>query len=97
MTEVVQIQVPIPFPIKWVNCWYIVDSIPTLVDTGVNSDEALEAVGAAMSVHGGSIRHARLAPSSRLRPAPCMAHPPARSDTDVTAGSGCVQQWGGQI
>ena len=59
MTEVVQIQVPIPFPIKWVNCWYIVDSIPTLVDAGVNSDEALEAVGAAMSIHGGSIRDLR--------------------------------------
>ena len=59
MTEVIQIQVPIPYPIKWVNCWYIADSTPTLVDTGVNSDEAMEAVTAAVENHGASLRDLR--------------------------------------
>lgn len=59
MTNVVQIQVPIPYQIKWVNCWYIPDSVPTLVDTGLNSDDGLEALGAAIEKHGGSIRDLR--------------------------------------
>ncbi len=59
MTKVHTIQVPIPFPLKWVNCYYIDDSIPTLIDTGVNTDEGLEAIQSAVQATGGSLSDLR--------------------------------------
>ena len=39
MTTIHRIEVPIPFPLKSVNCYFVEDSIPTLIDTGVLSKE----------------------------------------------------------
>ncbi len=44
MTAIHRIELPIPFPLKWVNCYYIQDSRPTLVDAGINSDEGLQII-----------------------------------------------------
>ncbi len=59
MAEVTWIQVPIPFPVKWVNCYYIEDSIPTLIDTGINSDEGLQAIRSSVEDQGGSLSNIR--------------------------------------
>lgn len=59
MSTVHRIQVPIPFPLRWVNCYYIHDSVPTLVDTGVNTEDAFQAVQAALAARGGSIEGIR--------------------------------------
>jgi len=56
MTEITPIRVPIPYPVQWVNCYYIQDSIPTLIDTGINADEGLQAIGSAVEGKGGSLR-----------------------------------------
>jgi glyoxylase-like metal-dependent hydrolase (beta-lactamase superfamily II) len=52
MTHIRRIEVPIPTPARWVNCYYIEDSTPTLIDTGVNSDEGLDVIGAALANSG---------------------------------------------
>lgn len=59
MTTVHAIQAPIPFPLKWVNCYYIEDSIPTLIDTGVNTEEGMEAIQSAVQATGGSLSDLR--------------------------------------
>jgi glyoxylase-like metal-dependent hydrolase (beta-lactamase superfamily II) len=59
MTNTIRIQVPIPYPVKWVNCYYIPGSVPTLIDTGVNTDEALETIKSAIEAHGGKLTDIR--------------------------------------
>jgi glyoxylase-like metal-dependent hydrolase (beta-lactamase superfamily II) len=59
MKKVVRIQVPIPHPVKWVNCYYFPGTIPTLIDTGVNTDEGLIAIEKAIEAEGGRIRDIR--------------------------------------
>ena len=46
--QIERIEVPIPFHLGNTNCYYIPDSIPTLVDTGVNTPYALESLQAGM-------------------------------------------------
>lgn len=55
MTTIHRIASPIPFPLKTVNCYYISDSCPTLVDTGVNTPESLACLDAAIRREGGSL------------------------------------------
>ncbi len=59
MSTVHRIQVPIPFPLQSVNCWYISDSIPTLIDAGINTEEGFEVVKEAVSAVGGTIEGIR--------------------------------------
>ncbi len=40
---------------KWINCYYIEDSTPTLIDTGVYNSEAFEAIESGIRKHGGAI------------------------------------------
>ncbi len=56
MTSIHKIQIPIPFPLKWVNVYYIHDSTPTLIDAGINTDEAYEALSHGIREAGGSIK-----------------------------------------
>ncbi|MFH0823887.1 MAG: MBL fold metallo-hydrolase [Pseudomonadota bacterium] len=41
------------------NCWYIPDSHPTLIDTGINTDEAFSAIQSHIRDAGGSLRGLR--------------------------------------
>ncbi|MGO9572387.1 MAG: MBL fold metallo-hydrolase [Desulfomonilaceae bacterium] len=59
MTNTIRILVPIPYPVKWVNCYYFTGSVPTLIDTGVNTNEALETIKSAMEAQGGKLRDIR--------------------------------------
>jgi glyoxylase-like metal-dependent hydrolase (beta-lactamase superfamily II) len=59
MTNMKRIQVPVPFPIKWANCYYIPGSVPTLIDTGVNAHESLEIIKTAIESEGGKLGDVR--------------------------------------
>lgn len=59
MTQVHTIKVPLPFPVKWINCYYVEDSFPTLIDTGIDSDESLQAVRSGISAIGGTLEDLR--------------------------------------
>jgi len=59
MTKITRIQVPIPYPVRWVNCYYIADSVPTLIDTGVNTEEGLETIKSAIASQHGRLRDIR--------------------------------------
>jgi len=52
MTAITRIEIPIPFPIKSVNCYFIADSIPTLIDAGFYSEKGLGAVELAIKKAG---------------------------------------------
>jgi glyoxylase-like metal-dependent hydrolase (beta-lactamase superfamily II) len=56
MTALHQITCPIPYPLKTVNCYYISDSCPTLIDCGVNTPESIEPIETAIRRAGGSLR-----------------------------------------
>ena len=59
MTAVKRIEIRTPFALKRVNCYYINDSVPTLIDAGVNTDESFEAVRSAVKEAGGTIEGLR--------------------------------------
>jgi glyoxylase-like metal-dependent hydrolase (beta-lactamase superfamily II) len=59
MTSIHRITCPIPFPLKTVNCYYINDACPTLIDSGVNTPESIEGIEAAIRQQGGSLRDVR--------------------------------------
>jgi len=59
MTAVKRIEIRTPFALKRVNCYYIKDSVPTLIDAGVNTDESFEAVKSAVKEAGGTIEGLR--------------------------------------
>lgn len=59
MTHTIRIQVPIPYPVKWVNCYYIPGAVPTLIDTGVNTDDGLKTIKSAIEAQGGKLRDIR--------------------------------------
>ena len=52
MTAINRIEIPIPFPIRSVNCYFIEDSIPTLIDAGFCSAEGLDVVELAIKKAG---------------------------------------------
>lgn len=43
-TNIFPMQVPIPQAVGWVNCYYIDDPVPTLIDTGVNKPDCLHTI-----------------------------------------------------
>lgn len=59
MTAVKRIEIRTPFALNRVNCYYIKDSVPTLIDAGVNTDESFEAVRSAVKEAGGTIEGLR--------------------------------------
>jgi glyoxylase-like metal-dependent hydrolase (beta-lactamase superfamily II) len=59
MTAVKRIEIRTPFALKRVNCYYIKDSVPTLIDAGVNTEESFEAVRSAVEEAGGTIEGLR--------------------------------------
>lgn len=59
MSMILRIEVPIPFPAQWVNSYYIHDSVPTLIDTGINTDEGLDVIQSGIEAAGGSLDQVR--------------------------------------
>ena len=59
MTAVHTIACPIPFPLKTVNCYYISDACPTLIDTGINSRDSMDCIAASIRAAGGTIADIR--------------------------------------
>jgi len=59
MTKVHTIKVPLPFPVKWINAYYVEDSVPTLIDTGINTNESLQVLRSAISATGGTLEGIR--------------------------------------
>lgn len=59
MTAIHRIACPIPFPLKTVNCYFISDSRPTLVDAGVDTPESLAQIEAVLRREGSSLRSLR--------------------------------------
>ncbi len=55
MTQIHRILCPIPFALKTVNCYYLSDTVPTLIDTGVDFGSNLEAIDRVMRETGGSL------------------------------------------
>ncbi len=52
MNNISRIEIPIPFPIRSVNVYFIEDSIPTLIDAGFHSEEGLSVVEHALREKG---------------------------------------------
>ncbi|MGA8831742.1 MAG: MBL fold metallo-hydrolase [Desulfomonilaceae bacterium] len=59
MTTINRIEIRIPFPLKRVNCYYIKDSLPTLIDAGVNTEESFRTVESEVRKVGGTIEGLR--------------------------------------
>ena len=59
MTTIHPIACPIPFPLKAVNCYYIHDARPTLIDSGVATPEGLACIEDGIRRAGGSLRTVR--------------------------------------
>ncbi len=55
MSVIYRLSLPIPFPVRQVNCYYIADSTPTLVDCGLKSEEAFEGICAGVQQAGGEL------------------------------------------
>jgi glyoxylase-like metal-dependent hydrolase (beta-lactamase superfamily II) len=56
MTAIHTITCPIPFPLKTVNCYYISDSCPTLIDTGINTHNSIDCIEESIRQAKGSIK-----------------------------------------
>ena len=55
MTQIYRIQCPIPFPLNSVNCYFINDSRPTLIDAGMHADGNFESMSQDIKKAGGNI------------------------------------------
>ena len=55
MTTIHRIEIRTPFVLDRVNCYYIKDSTPTLIDAGVNTDESFDTVELAIKKAGGTV------------------------------------------
>ena len=55
MTTIHRIACPIPYPLKTVNCYYLNDSCPTLIDSGVYTPESMACVADGIRQNGGSL------------------------------------------
>jgi glyoxylase-like metal-dependent hydrolase (beta-lactamase superfamily II) len=54
-----RIEIPVPFPPGNTNCYYIPDSIPTLIDSGINTPEALRSLQDGLKKCGAEISDVR--------------------------------------
>ncbi|MEM7110888.1 MAG: MBL fold metallo-hydrolase [Chloroflexota bacterium] len=52
MIPIHQIPLPIPFPVGPINSYLILEPEPTLIDTGMNSDESWKTLETGMAAHG---------------------------------------------
>lgn len=52
MTTIHRIEIPVPFPIGSANCYFIEDSLPTLIDAGFYSEDSLRRVSLALEKIG---------------------------------------------
>ena len=59
MTTIHRITCPIPFPLKTVNCYYIHDVCPTLIDSGVNTPDSMASIEAGIRQAGGRLSDVR--------------------------------------
>jgi glyoxylase-like metal-dependent hydrolase (beta-lactamase superfamily II) len=59
MTTIHRIACPIPFPLKTVNCYYVSDACPTLIDCGINAPDSIDRIEATIRQAGGSLRTVR--------------------------------------
>ncbi len=59
MTKINRIEIKTPFALDRVNCYYIKDSIPTLIDAGLNTQESFEVVESAIRESGGKVEKLR--------------------------------------
>jgi glyoxylase-like metal-dependent hydrolase (beta-lactamase superfamily II) len=59
MTQIIRIEMPIPYPVKWVNCYYVADSVPALIDPGINTEESFQALSSALEGLGASVADIR--------------------------------------
>jgi glyoxylase-like metal-dependent hydrolase (beta-lactamase superfamily II) len=59
MSTIHPITCPIPFPLKTVNCYYIHDACPTLIDCGVDTSDSMERIEAGIRQAGGSLQAVR--------------------------------------
>lgn len=55
MTTLHRIEIPTPFALSRVNCYYLHDSVPTLIDAGVDTDEAFETLRSGIIDSSGSL------------------------------------------
>lgn len=55
MTTLNRIEIPTPFPISRVNSYYIHDSVPTLIDAGVDTDEAFQTLRSGITKASGTL------------------------------------------
>ena len=55
ISKINRIEIPTPFVLDRVNCYYIEDSKPTLIDAGVNTQEALDTLTSGINRCGGAI------------------------------------------
>lgn len=55
MALIEKIQLPVPFPPGVTNCYFIPDSTPTLIDTGINTPEALRSLQDGLKRFGAGI------------------------------------------
>ncbi|MGC8660261.1 MAG: MBL fold metallo-hydrolase [Desulfomonilaceae bacterium] len=55
MITIKRIEIRTPFALDRVNCYYIKDSTPTLVDAGINTEESFNVVKAAIEESGGAV------------------------------------------
>ncbi len=55
MTTLNRIEIPTPFPISHVNSYYIHDSVPTLIDAGVDTEEAFETLRSGVTEASGTL------------------------------------------
>lgn len=59
MLPVFKINLPIPFPLKSVNCYYIPGSLPTLIDCGINTPLARRVLQTSLQKLGGGVEQIR--------------------------------------
>ncbi len=52
MAKIERIELPVPFPPGVTNCYFIPDSIPTLIDTGINTPEAFQSLRGGLKKFG---------------------------------------------
>lgn len=59
MTRIRRIVCPIPFPLQSVNCYFIQDAFPTLIDSGVHTAASIEALATGLRRAGAALRDVR--------------------------------------
>ena len=59
MAQIERIEIPVPFEPGSMNCYFIPDSTPTLIDTGINTPDALQSLEAGLRKSGARVSDIR--------------------------------------